>query len=69
MSDLSVYILSSINEAYDNQLLEEYDIKNLLNTIYDNGTEKSKVLIKKIKKLLIYIIKKLQETNQYKKAE
>lgn len=69
MSDLSVYILSSINEAYDNQLLENYDIKNILNTIYDNGSDKSKVLIKKIKKLLIYIIKKLQETKQYKKAE
>lgn len=69
ISDISVIVKKEINEAYDNYLLEEYGLKDSFDSFKKDITQEGKDLYKDIKKLLAFIIKKLQETNQYKKAE
>lgn len=69
MSDISVIVKKKINEAYDNQLLEEYGAKDMFNDVMKEATKEGKIFYKHLKQFVIYIIKKLQETNQYKKAD
>ncbi len=69
MSDISVIVKKKINEAYDNQLLEEYGAKDMFNDIMKEVSKEGKIFYKHLKQFIIYIIKKLQETDQYKKAE
>lgn len=66
---ISYSVKYELNEAYENALLEEYDFKELMSQIYDGASKKSKVLYKQIRSLLVYLIEKLEKTNQYKKAQ
>lgn len=67
--DISKTIKYEINEAYDNQLLEKYDVNDILNKAMQEAGKDSVIIYKQLKKLIVYAIKKLQETNQYKKSE
>lgn len=69
IQDISVIVKHRINEAYDNQLLEEYGAKDIFNDVMKEATKDGKIFYKHLKKFIIYVIKKLQETNQYKQAE
>lgn len=69
MTRISYSIKYELNEAYENALLEEYDVKDLMSQIYNGASKGSKILYKQIKSLLVYLIEKLEKTNQYKKAQ
>ena len=69
MQDIAVIVKHRINEAYDNQLLEEYGAKDIFNDVMKEDTKEGKIFYTHLKKFIIYAIKKLQETNQYKQAE
>ena len=69
MQDIAVIVKHRINEAYDNQLLEEYGAKDIFNDVMKEATKEGKIFYTHLKKFIIYAIKKLQETNQYKQAE
>lgn len=69
MARISYSIKYELNEAYENALLEEYDFKDLMSQIYNGASKGSKILYKQIKSLLVYLIEKLEKTNQYKKAQ
>lgn len=66
---ISYSVKYELNEAYENALLEEYDFKELMGQIYDNASKNSKILYKQIKSLLVYLIEKLEKTNQYKQVQ
>ena len=69
MQDIAVIVKHRINEAYDNQLLEEYGAKDIFNDVMKEATKEGKIFYVHLKKFIIYAINKLQETNQYKQAE
>lgn len=69
MSEISVIVKQNINEMYDNQLLEKYGAKDIFNDVMKEASKDGKIFYKHLKQFVIYIIKKLQSTNQYKKAE
>ena len=69
MQDIAVIVKHRINEAYDNQLLEEYGAKDIFNDVMKEATKEGKIFYTHLKKFIIYVIKKLQETNKYKQAE
>jgi hypothetical protein len=69
ISCISYSVKYELNEAYENALLEEYDFKEIMSQIYDGASKTSKVLFKQIRSLLIYLIERLEKTNQYKKAQ
>ena len=67
ISCISYSVKYELNEAYENALLEEYGFKEIMSQIYDGASKTSKVLFKQIRSLLIYLIERLEKTNQYKK--
>lgn len=69
ISCISYSVKYELNEAYENALLEEYGFKEIMSQIYDGASKTSKVLFKQIRSLLIYLIERLEKTNQYKKAQ
>ena len=67
--DISKQVKYQINEAYDNALLEEYGAKDLFTDVIKEASKDTKILFKLLRKFFIFVIERLQETNQYKKAE
>lgn len=67
--DISKQVKYQINEAYDNALLEEYGAKDLFTDVMKEASKDTKILFKQLRKFLIFVIERLQETDQYKKAE
>jgi len=49
MSDISVIVKKKINEAYDNQLLEEYGAKDMFNDIMKEASKEGKIFYKHLK--------------------
>ena len=64
-----VLAFNKINEAYDNALLEEYGAKDLFTDVIKEASKDTKILFNLLRKFFIFVIERLQETNQYKKAE
>ena len=57
-------------EEYDLiELLRENGAKDIFNDVMKEATKEGKIFYTHLKKFIIYVIKKLQETNQYKQAE
>lgn len=67
--DISKQVKYQINEAYDNALLEEYGAKDLFTDVMKEASKDTKILFKQLRNFLIFVIERLQETEQYKKAE
>lgn len=59
MQDISVIVKHKINEAYDNQLLEDYGAKDMFNDVMKEASKEGKIFYKHLKQFIIYIIKKL----------
>ena len=56
MQDIAVIVKYRINEAYDNQLLEEYGAKNIFNDVMKEVTKEGKIFYTHLKKFIIYAI-------------
>ena len=67
--DISKQVKRQINESYDNALLEEYGAKDLFADIMKEANKDTKILFNKLRKFLVFVIERLQETDQYKKAD
>lgn len=69
MQNISIIVKNEINEAYNNYILEQYDAKDILDKVTDTSVKTSKIFYAHLKKVLVIIIKELQQTNEYKTAE
>ena len=67
--DISKQVKRQINESYDNALLEEYGAKDLFTDIMKEANKDTRILFNKLRKFLVFVIERLQETDQYKKAD
>ena len=67
--DISKQVKRQINESYDNALLEEYGAKDLFADIMKEANKDTRILFNKLRKFLVFVIERLQETDQYKKAD
>ena len=67
--DISKQVKRQINESYDNALLEEYGAKDLFADIMKEANKDTKIMFNKLRKFLVFVIERLQETDQYKKAD
>ena len=67
--DISRQVKRQINESYDNALLEEYGAKDLFTDIMKEANKDTRILFNKLRKFLVFVIERLQETDQYKKAD
>ena len=56
MQDIAVIVKHRINEAYDNQLLEEYGAKDIFNDVMKEATKDGKIFYTHLKKFIIYVI-------------
>lgn len=67
--DISKQVKRQINESYDNALLEEYGAKDLFTDIMKEANKDTRILFNKLRKFLVFVIERLRETDQYKKAD